>query len=730
MHHASVKDRTGKSLKGNSMKVTKHVAGLIIILTGSLPLIFPAHSDAAAFRYPEARISDQTDDYFGTAVADPYRWLEEVDSDETLEWIESENLLTFNFLESIPERETILERLSEIWDYPSCSLPSVYNGRYFYRYNEGLQEFSVLYYKDGLDGEPHVLIDPNEFHGEGDVSLSGTSISRDGRLIAWSISESGSDWSEWRVREVDTGEDLDDLIRWTKFSYVAWNSDNSGFYYSRYPETASGEELVERNQNQIVCFHRLGTAQDEDEVVYSRPDEPDWTFYCWLTDDYRYLGIDVDDGEHVSSNGLLYMDLENGNGSIVELLSEFDSFYWNIGNIGSEFYFITDLDAPNSRIVSIDVTDPDRGNWREEVPEKEEVLLGASIQNDSTIVAVYSKDAFSKVLMYDLSGEFLRELELPCPGSVYGFGGLQSQTESFYSFSSFLYPSEIYRYDFETDESTLYWRPEIDADLSQYVTEQVFYSSYDGTRIPMFLVYPEIIRLDGSNPCLLTGYGGFGVSMGPWFSSSNIVWMEMGGIYAVPCIRGGGEYGEDWHLAGVRENRSKVFDDFICAAEYLIENGYTSTPRLAISGGSNGGTLVGACLNRRPDLFGAALPGMGVMDLLRYHLFTVGYAWIPEYGNPGIEEDFQFLYRYSPYHNIAEGVEYPPVLVTTADHDDRVVPGHSFKYAARLQAAQAGEAPILIRIQGRAGHGGGVGISEYMQLIADEYAFLAEVLDI
>ena len=709
------------------MNGTTKLYSIALLTVLLMPVFLGSGSYADDYVYPEARICDQVDDYFGTSVADPYRWLEEVDSDETLEWIAGQNDLWNSFLEEIPVWESIRERIEVLYDYERYSMP-YRRGNYFFYVNDGLQEHSVFCYRETLEGEPVVLLDPNQFPAEERLSLAGTTVTDDGSLLAWGTRESGSDWSTWYVMDIDSRSDLGDTIRWNKGG-VSWSADNTGFYYSTYDVPEEGQEYVQRNENERIFFHRLGTPQEADSIVYSRPDKPEWMLGASETEDGRYLMIWIWDASLERKNAIFYIDLLVGSGEVVELLGDFDALYSFIGNIGEDFYFVTNLDAPHERIIRLDVDNPERENWVEIVPESEEILESASLLNDNqSLVVRYSWDAYDKVYLYDIEGELQKELEFPDPGTVWGFGGLQTDTETFYLFTSFLHPGEVFRYDFETGESTLLWAPEIDADLSGYVEKQVFYESHDGTMIPMFLVYPVGIELDGSNPALLSGYGGFGSSTSPWFSTSRLVWLEMGGVYARPCIRGGGEYGEEWHLAGIKENRPVVFGDFISAAEYLIEEGYTSTSRLAISGGSNGGTLVAACLNMRPDLFGAAAPAMGVMDLLRFHLFTIGWAWISEYGDPDNPDEFEFLLGYSPYHNISPGIEYPPVLITTADHDDRVVPGHSFKYGARLQAAQAGDAPILMSIHSRAGHGGAVGLSESLDRTADMYAFFWQAL--
>lgn len=686
-----------------------------------------AFLSSGGIEYPEAVRGGVVDDYFGIQVPDPYRWLEDVDSPETRAWIEAQNRIWQDYLETVPVRGAIRERLQELYDYQRYSAPFRRGGRYFFHVNEGLQEHYVMCWSDSLYGEPQVLLDPNLFP-EDRVSLGGSQVSDDGRLLAWALSESGSDWLTWHFMEVGTGRVLEDTLRWTKSS-VSWDSGGTGVYYSSFDPPEPGMELVQQNRNERILYHRIGTPQEQDSVIYSRPDRPDWMLYAWPSEDGEYLFIWVYDAGVAGANGLFYMD--PGSGGVVELLGDFDAGYDLVGSIGDSLYVKTDLEAPNGRLVMIDAASPEKEDWVEVVPETGRLLTGASLLNGGrTLVLTYSEHAYDRVMLCDADGTDMRELPLPASGTVRGFGGLTEDEETFYTFNSMLHPGEIYRLDLETGRSSLLWAPSIDADLSGFREEQVFYRSFDGTAIPMFIAYPEGIEMDGSSPALLYGYGGFGVSMSPWFSASTIAWLEMGGIYAVPCIRGGGEYGETWHLAGIMENRPVVFRDFTAAAEYLIDRGYTSSPGLGISGGSNGGTLVAAVLNMRPDLFGAAAPSMGVMDLMRFHLFTVGWGWISEYGNPDDPDDVEFLLGYSPYHNIRPGIEYPAVLVSTADHDDRVVPGHSFKYGARLQAAQAGDAPVLMSITSRAGHGGSVGLTEYLDRTADEYAFFWKSLGI
>lgn len=690
--------------------------GLLVLIAASAVTATPEMD------YPPAPRGNVVDDYFGTAVHDPYRWLEDVDSHETREWVQAQTEIWENYIEDIPVHDSIMVRLEGVYDYDYVSMPYRMGIRYFFYVNEGLQEHAVFCTADSIGGEMTTLIDPNAFQDDR-RSFSGATVTDDGMRMAWLTSTSGSDWQTVHFTDLESGEVLEDTLRWLKGG-VSWNADNSGVYYSIYDIPEEGEEYTQENRNQRILYHRLGTPQEQDSLIYQRPDMPDWSLYAGMLEDDRHFVIYVYDANVANGNGIFYIDMQSPDRQVVELLSEFDANYFLLGSVEGIFYFMTDLDAPRYRIIAIDPGSPERENWVEVIPEDQRVLESASIlDGGNTMLVRYTWEGYDSVLRYDLQGSLLGEVELPGRGSVWGFGGLQEDTETFYTFSSFLSPGAVYRYDVEADESTLLWQPEVDADLSGFSEKMVYYESFDGTRIPMFLVYPADIRLDGSNPVMMSGYGGFGVSMGPGFRRSIIPWLEMGGIYAVPCIRGGGEYGRDWHLAGIQENRPVVFRDFIAAAEYLIEEGFTSNDKLAITGSSNGGTLVGAVLNMRPDLFGAAAPAMGVMDLLRFHKFTIGWYWISEYGDPDDPEDIDFLLGYSPYHNIMEGEEYPSVLISTADHDDRVVPGHSFKYGARLQAAQSGEAPVLMSITSRAGHGGAVGLSESLDRAADMYAF-------
>jgi prolyl oligopeptidase len=679
---------------------------------------------AQKLTYPAAPKGDQVDDFHGTMVADPFRALENPDSPETKAWIEAENKLTHSYLSQIPERAAIQARLTKLWNYERYSTPYKKGKRYFFRKNDGLQNQSVLYVADSLNGKPRMLLDPNKLSKDGTVALGDFVISDDGKLMAYSIQEAGSDWLTWKLRSVDTGKDLPDIIRWSKFSGASWTKDGKGFFYSRYDEPKAGQELQGSNYFHKLYYHRVGEPQSKDALVYERRDHKEWGFDGNVTDDGRYLIINVWQGSD-PRNQIFYKDLSAKNSQVIELFTGFDAAHGFIGNLGTKFYFTSDKKAPMTKIEVVDVA---KGKTPAVVvPETDSSLVSASLVGGK-IFAQYLKDAHTVVKVYLPSGKHERDISFPGLGSASGFGGEVKDTETFYTYTSFTTPATVYRYDIRSGKSTVWKRPKVDFDPARYETKQVFYRSKDGTRIPMFITYRKGIKLDGSNPTLLTGYGGFRSSSTPYFSVINTVWMEMGGIFALANLRGGGEYGQKWHESGRLKNKQNVFDDFIAAAEYLINAKYTSTPKLAINGASNGGLLVGAVLNQRPDLFGAAVPEVGVMDMLRFHKFTIGWAWTSDYGSPDDPEMFKVLYKYSPYHNIRDGVHYPPTLVMTADHDDRVVPGHSFKYTARLQEAQAGDAPILIRIETRAGHGGGKPTAKIIEEIADKYGFLVKAL--
>jgi len=683
---------------------------------------------AQSIQYPKTKKVEQVDDYHGIKVVDPYRWLEDANSQETKAWIEEQNKITRAYLDSIPQRDKIRKRLTELWNYEKYSAPFKRGDKYFYLKNDGLQNQSVLYVADSLQNEGRILLDPNKLSPDGTISLTGFAVSEDGKLLAYGLSSGGSDWQEWRVRNVDTGEDLSDVIKWVKFSGVSWTKDGKGFFYSRYPEPDEKTKLAGQNFYHKLYYHKVGTSQSEDKLIYERPDHKEWGFGGEVTEDGMYLIINVWKDTD-PRNLIFYKDLTKQDSRVVELISEFENDYRFLGNDGKIFYFLTDYQAPRKRIIAINIENPDRKNWREVIPQVDETIADANLVGNYIIVS-YLKDAYTQTKLYDLSGKFIREVKYPTIGTASGFYGRRNDTETFYTFTSFAVPPTIYRYNLATGVSEVFRQPSVKFNPEEIEVKQVFYRSKDGTRVPMFIVHKKGIRLDGNNPTLLYGYGGFNISLTPSFSVSRIVWLEMGGVFAMPNLRGGGEYGEEWHRAGTKLKKQNVFDDFIAAAEWLINNKYTSPKKLAISGGSNGGLLVGAVLNQRPELFGAALPAVGVMDMLRFHKFTIGWAWTSEYGSPDNPDEFKAIYAYSPLHNIKKGTKYPAVLITTADHDDRVVPAHSFKYAATLQEAQAGTAPILIRIETRAGHGAGKPTSKQIDEQADIYAFLIKNLEI
>jgi prolyl oligopeptidase len=681
-----------------------------------------------ALTYPEARKSDVTDVYHGTRVADPYRWLEDPDSPETRAWVEAQNKVTFAFLEAIPARSRLRRRLTRLWDYEKFGVPTREGGRYFYSRNTGLQNQSVLYTTASLDAPAAELLDPNTLSADGTVALSGLEPSDDGRLLAYGLASAGSDWQEWKVRDVATGRDLPDRLNWIKFSGASWTKDGKGFYYGRFPEPGPGEDLKGANYHQKLYYHRLGTPQSEDALVYERPDQKEWQFHGTVTDDGRYLVITVSKGTD-DKYRILYQNLEQPGAKAVELIDNFEHEYTFIDNDGPVFWFKTNNAAPRGRLIAIDTRKPAPGDWREVIPQAAETL-GAIDLVGGHFLATYLKDARTQVKAFDTDGRFVREVEFPGLGTAAGFSGKRTDPETFYSFTSYTTPATVYRYEVATGKSTVFRKPAVDFDPANYETRQVFFASKDGTRIPMFISHKKGLALDGRNPTYLFGYGGFNIPLTPAFSPANLAWMELGGVFAVPNLRGGGEYGEDWHQAGTRLRKQNVFDDFIAAAEWLIAQKYTSTPRLAIGGGSNGGLLVGACLTQRPDLFGATLPAVGVMDMLRFHKFTIGWAWVDDFGSSDDPEQFRALLAYSPLHNIKPGTSYPATLITTADHDDRVVPAHSFKFAATLQAAQAGSAPVLIRIETKAGHGAGKPTTKLIEEAADRWAFLVKALGV
>jgi len=682
---------------------------------------------AGSIDYPETKKSEVIDTIHGIKIPDPYRWLEDDNAEDTKAWVKAQNDVTFGYLDKIPERDAIKKRLTELWNYERFSTPFKEGGRYFFSRNDGLQNQSVIYTMKKLDDEPRVLLDPNTLSEDGTVALSGYSISDDGNFFAYGVSDGGSDWQTYRVRDIATGKDLSDKIEWIKFSGASWTKDGKGFYYSRYAAPEAGAKLSGSNYYQKLYYHKLGTPQSEDELIYERPDQKDWGFGGSVTEDGKYLIISVWQGTE-RKNRVYYKDLTKKDAEVVKLLDDYDAEYAFLGHDDGVFYFRTDLNAPRGRVIAIDTAKPARDNWKELIPEAEETLQGAGITYNMFVTS-YLKDAHTQVKLYDLKGKHVRDVELPGIGSASGFGGKRDQRGTFYSFNSFATPSTIYKYDMKTGKSEIYKRPDVNFDPDQFVTKQVFYPSKDGTKVPMFITHRKGLKLDGSNPTYLYGYGGFNISLTPRFSLANVAWMEMGGVYAQANLRGGGEYGKDWHNAGRLLNKQNVFDDFISAGEWLIANKYTRSDKLAIGGGSNGGLLVGACITQRPDLFGAALPAVGVLDMLRFHLFTIGHAWTSDYGKIEDKKVFDVLYAYSPYHNVKAGTCYPPTMITTGDHDDRVVPAHSFKFAAALQEAQSCEKPTLIRIETRAGHGAGKPTSIVIQEVADKWAFLVKSLN-
>jgi len=678
--------------------------------------------------YPSTAQSNHVDMYHGVRVADPYRWLEDDNAPATLAWVEQQNQVTFGYLASIPERPGIRARLQELWNYEKFTAPRRQGGRYFFSHNNGLQNQYVLCVAEAFDAPPRVLLDPNTLSSDGTVALTGYAVSDDGSRLAYGLAAAGSDWQEWRVRDVQTGRDLDDHVQWVKFSGASWTKDGRGFYYSRYDAPTDQEKLTRVNYYQKLYYHLLGTPQSEDKLIYHRPDQKEWGFRGAVTDDGRYLIITVTQGTD-RKNRVFYIDLAQEPGQTVELLNEFDAAYNFVDNDGPVFWFHTDLNASRGRVIAIDTRRPERANWRELIPQAPETIESVNVVGNRFVVA-YLKDAHSQVKQFHLDGQLEREIPLPGIGTATGFGGKRTDTETFFAFTSFTVPGRIFRYGVTEGPMSVWREPKVAFNPEDYETRQFFYTSKDGTRVPLFVTHRKSLKLDGRRPTLLYGYGGFNISITPSFSVANLAWMELGGVYAVANLRGGGEYGEDWHQAGMKLQKQNVFDDFIAAADWLIGQKYTRPSRLAILGGSNGGLLVGACMTQRPDLFGACLPAVGVMDMLRFNQFTIGWAWTSDYGSPENLDEFRALYAYSPYHNLKPGTRYPATMVTTADHDDRVVPAHSFKFAARLQEYHRGKAPVLIRVETRAGHGAGKPTAKLIDEAADRLAFLAKNLNV
>ncbi len=687
-------------------------------------LFMISNISAQKIEYPKPAKVDQVDDYHGIKVADPYRWMEEY-SPQTTAWIDSENKITNDYLSKIPERQMIKDRITKLFNYEKYSSPFKQGKHYYYYKNDGLQNQSVLYIADSINDTGRVFLDPNKLSTDGTVALSGTVFSDDGKLVAIGTASAGSDMTEWKVVEVDTGRELPDKLEKRRQGISSFTKDGKGFFYSAFPKANESTAMKDQNFFQKLYYHQLGTPNSQDVLIYERPDNKEYFVSGGVTEDGDWLIIYVGKGT-APQNMIYYKSLKTKDAPVTALIDNLDANYGLIGNDGSNFYFQTDKGATRSKVVSVDVSAKDRV-WKEIVPEAKETLQGVSMINNQFVLN-YLKDAYTQIKIYDKTGKFLRDVKLPGIGTAGGFGGRQDDTETFYSYSSFNAPPTIYSYDMKTGTSKLFRQAKVEFDPNNFEIKQVFYPSKDGTKIPMFIIHKKGIKLDGNNPTILYGYGGFNISMTPGFSVSRLVWLEMGGVYAIANLRGGSEYGEEWHKAGIKQQKQNVFDDFIAAAEFLIADKITNPKKLAINGGSNGGLLVGAVLNQRPDLFGAAIPQVGVMDMLRFQKFTIGWAWTSDYGDVGIKEEFEANYKYSPLHNIKAGTKYPAVLVTTADHDDRVFPAHSFKYAATLQAANASDRPILIRIETKAGHGAGKPTAKVIEEQADVFGFLVKEL--
>jgi prolyl oligopeptidase len=691
--------------------------------TGAAIIAMTTALSAQGLPYPDTRTVDHVDVYHGTTVADPYRWLEDDTSAETAKWVEAQNKVTFAYLEKIPFRQQLFTRLQNLFNYAKYSAPSRKGDYFFFRKNDGLQNQSVLYIQKGLEGKPEVLIDPNSWSADGTVILTAFAPSKDGRLAVYGVSRSGSDWQEYHVLDLATRKPLADKIEWVKVSGVAWRGN--GFYYSRYPQPEKGKELSSANENHLVYYHRIGTPQSQDELVYQDPKNPQRFHTVQTTEDERFAILDISDrGTGKQGNAVMVMDLSKPGAKWTPLIPDItDDTYAVLENVRGELVLFTDNNALNGRVIRIDPANPAPANWKTLVDQKNETIDTVQMAGGKIIVT-YMKDVASKAYVHNLEGAFENEIALPGLGSATGFGGNMDDKFIFYTYTSFTYPSSIFRYDIAARKSSLFRAPEIPGlDTNQYETKQVFVTSKDGAKVPMFLTHKKGLALDGNNPALMYGYGGFNIATAPGFNSLRIALLEQGFVYASVNMRGGSEYGEAWHDAGTKTKKQNVFDDFIAAAEWLIANKYTSPARLAAQGGSNGGLLVGAVINQRPDLFRVAIPQVGVMDMLRFHKFTIGWNWIADYGSSDNAEEFKALYAYSPLHNIKPGVKYPATLITTADHDDRVVPAHSFKYAATLQKAASRENPVLIRIETKSGHGAS-NVTKQIEVTADIYAFI------
>jgi len=678
-----------------------------------------SEKETLQLKYPETKKADSVTDYFGTTLRDPYRWLEDDRSEETENWVNAQNKVTFDYLKQIPYRDKLNKRLTQLWNYEKLGAPFTEGGYVYFFKNDGLQNQYVVYRKKGENDEAEIFLDPNKFSEDGTTSLSSLNFSKDGKKAVYSISEGGSDWRKILVLDTETKEIIEDTLIDVKFSGVSWKADE-GFFYSSY-EKPKGSELSAKTDQHRLFYHKLGTKQSEDKLIFGGIATQKHRYVGGsVTEDNNYLFISA---QNSTSGGKLFMmDLSKENPELVTILDHEKTDSYVIENDGSKLYIVTNMDAPNRKVVTVDASNPAPGNWEDFIPETKNVLSPST--GGRNIFANYMVDAISKVKQYDYDGNLVRDVDLPGVGTVGGFGAKKEEKTLYYSFTNYVSPGTIYKYDIESGTSELYNKPDIDFEPEEYQSQQIFFTSKDGTKIPMIITHKKGLELNGKNPTILYAYGGFNISLTPSFSIANAVWMEQGGIYAVPNLRGGGEYGKDWHDAGIKMKKQNVFDDFIAAAEYLIKENYTSSDYLAIRGGSNGGLLVGATMTQRPGLMKVALPAVGVMDMLRYHTFTAGAGWAYDYGTAeDSKEMFEYLYAYSPVHNIKEGVKYPATLVTTGDHDDRVVPAHSFKFAAGLQEKQAGTNPVLIRIETKAGHGAGKPTSMIIDEYADIFAF-------
>ncbi len=669
--------------------------------------------------YPTTKKTDQVDTYHDTEIKDDYRWLEDDNADDTKAWVGEQNKVTKGYLDQIPFRDKLRERYEELYNYPKLSSPFKAGEYYFFYKNDGLQNQSVIYYQKGLDGAPEVFIDPNSFSEDGTTAISLAGFSNDNKYVTYSRQDAGSDWQKFYIMEVATKKLLSDELEWVKFSGASWKGD--GFFYSRYPAPKEGDEFSGDNRNHSVYFHKLGDDQSKDQLVYEDPKNPNMYHYGGVTEDERFFILYAAPG--TDGYAAYYKDLDKQGSKFVTLFEGYKNKSSVVHNIGDKMLIQTDIDAPKYRMIELDINNPDPKNWKELIPETENLLRGIST-GGGKLFASYLQDATTRIYQYDYDGTNKKEIKLPGLGSAFGFGGKEEDNSLFYTFTSFIYPGTIFQYDVKNGSSEEFYKTELKFNPGDYIEKQIFYTSKDGTKVPMFIVHAKDLKLDGTAPTYLYAYGGFNVSLTPSFSTSRILLLENGGVFAMPNLRGGGEYGEEWHKGGMLQNKQNVFDDFIAAGEYLIGNDYTNKEKLAIAGGSNGGLLVGAAMTQRPDLFAVALPAVGVMDMLRYHKFTVGKGWIPEYGSSDNPEDFKNLLSYSPLHNLKEGTAYPATMVTTADHDDRVVPAHSFKFAAKLQEVHKGENPVLIRIETNAGHGAGKPTSKIIDEQADIWSFV------